>query len=263
MNGSIYETARKGLPLKDILVIDGHCHIGPVTNFTAPANSAEGMLESMDALGIGIACISAHASIGPDYILGNDLVMKTVSTYPDRFVGYAVVNPNYPEDISCELERCFACSGMLAVKLHPSFHGSAIDNKNYSHVYEIADQRHLTVLIHTWGRAEIAAVDRISGEYPGANFIAGHSGGEIKAMEDTIELVNKRKNVFADLTLSVCFEGGVEWFVREMGADKVLFGSDTPFLDPKPSFGRVAMAEISDKDKEKILGLNMKRLLKL
>lgn len=260
---SIADKARKGEPLDNIIIIDGHCHIGLCHNFHIPCSNAEGLICSMDAIGINIACISAMSSIGPDYRYGNEIVIDAVSKYPGRFIGYAVVNPNYEDDMEAELERCLSYSGIKAIKLHPGIHGCPADHKNYHKAYELANERHYTVLIHTWGRNDVSLVDKIASQYPDANFIMGHSGADILAMEDTIKIVNKRENVFSDLTISMVYEGNVEWFVGEMGSKKVLFGTDMPYFDPRPNFGRVALAQISDDEKKDILGLNMKKLLNI
>jgi predicted TIM-barrel fold metal-dependent hydrolase len=58
------------------------------------------------------------------------------------------------------------------------------------------------------------------------------------------------------------YEGNVEWFVKESGSKKVLFGTDMPFFDPRPAFGRLALANISDDEKRDVFGLNMARILK-
>ena len=76
--------------------------------FHASNNSAEGMLVSMDYLGIDKVCITSHSSIGPNYRYGNDVVRDAVTRYPDRFMGYVTLNPNYHEDIKNELDRCLA-----------------------------------------------------------------------------------------------------------------------------------------------------------
>jgi len=52
---SFYEKARKGQPLDDVFIIDSHCHMGPFYRFNAPRNDSEGMLESMNALGVDMA----------------------------------------------------------------------------------------------------------------------------------------------------------------------------------------------------------------
>ena len=54
------------------------------------------MIRAMDASGVEKLCVSSFLSIGPDCLAGNDMVAGAVRQYPDRFVGYAVVNPNRP-----------------------------------------------------------------------------------------------------------------------------------------------------------------------
>jgi predicted TIM-barrel fold metal-dependent hydrolase len=181
--------------------------------------------------------------------------------YPDRFIGYVTVNPNYPDDMKNELVRCFSAEGMKGIKLHPSMHGRTIDYKGYHTAYEAAEEKGYPLLIHVWGLDAVKAVDRLAGQYPNAKFIMGHGGAEIEAMTHAIDVVNRRDNTYIDLALSMVYEGNVEWLVKEMGSYKVLYGSDMPFLDPRPAFGRVVMADISDEDKKNILGLNIKKIL--
>lgn len=257
----ITEKARRGLPLDDVLIIDCHCHMGYWQHFNVPEGNAEGMLRSMDSLGTDRACITAHASIGPDYIYGNTMVLNTVKHYPERFWGYVTINPNYEEDIEDELSRCLAVDGIIGIKIHPSCHGCQIDYKNYQPVYEIANSNKYPILIHVWGNSAVKTVDKLAGQYPNAIFIMGHGGADIDAMFTAIEVVNKRDNVYVDLAISKVREGNVEWLVKEMGSSKILYGTDMPFFDPRPAFGRLAFAEISDEEKKNIFGLNMDSLL--
>lgn len=259
---NIIDAARRGEPLNDILIIDCHCHMGSWHNFNIPCNSAEGMLKSMDTLGINTVCVTGLASIGPDYRYGNDMVMRAVLKYPDRFIGYVTLNPHYQEDMQHEIDRCFAVKGFLGIKLHPNFHGCEIDDKLYHIAYQAAEKRKCHMLIHTWGKADIDNVNKIAGQYSGIFFIIGHAGGDIKGMRKAIDVVNSHNNVYVDLALSTTFEGNVEWLVNEVGSKKILYGSDMPFFDPRSTVGRIAFSDISDDEKLDIFGLNMKKILK-
>ena len=255
---------KRGLPLDDILIIDSHCHLGLWAGFHGPKETAEDMMVNMDALGINMVCISSHAAIGPNYIYGNSLVIETVKKYPERFIGYVSINPNYPEGIKAEIDRCFKIPQMRGIKVHPDFHKCTLDYKYYHIAYEEANVRGCPVLMHTWGMNSLLAVDRVAGMYPKVNFIMGHAGGsDIRVMEKAIELVNKHSNLYLDLVLSMVYQGNVEWFVKETGSKKVLFGTDMPFFDASFNLGRIALAEISDSEKTDIFGLNMKMLLKI
>jgi len=258
---SMFNRVRMGQTLDDTLIIDSHCHMGFYYQFNAPNNTAEGMLESMDAIGINMAFVAAHASIGPDYIYGNNMIIDAVTKYPDRFIGYITLNPHYPKDMLNEIERCLKVPGMRGIKLHPECHQVPIDYKNYHIAYEFANEMRFPVLIHTWGIGDIRIIGKLAEKYPEIRFIAGHSGGDVRAMEETVNVVNSNVNVYADLTVSMVREGNVEWFVSQVGSRKLLYGSDMPFFDPRAAFGRVALARLSDDEKKDILGLNIKRIL--
>lgn len=80
----------------DMFIVDSHCHMGYFRNFHIPNNDVQGMLEVSDLLGIDVMAVAHHAGISSDFKLGNDTVAGAIAHYPDRFVGYCVVNPNFP-----------------------------------------------------------------------------------------------------------------------------------------------------------------------
>ena len=49
--------------------------------------------------------------------------------------------------------------------------------------------------------------------------------------------------------------------MENVGAERVLFGTDSPMRDPRPQFGWLAYARLSEADKLAILGGNMRRIL--
>jgi predicted TIM-barrel fold metal-dependent hydrolase len=51
--------------------------------------------------------------------------------------------------------------------------------------------------------------------------------------------------------------------IRTIGADRILFGSDYPWIDPKGDIERINRLNISDDDKKLILGQNAARLFDL
>ena len=55
----------------------------------------------------------------------------------------------------------------------------------------------------------------------------------------------------------------VEFAVRELGAERIVFGSDAPGRSFGIQLGKVLGADISDETKELILSGNLARLLKI
>ena len=69
------------------------------------------------------------------------------------------------------------------------------------------------------------------------------------------------KNVYADLAGSNPVAGYIEMAVRELGAERVLYGSDVPGRSFGSQLAKVIGAEISDDAKKLILGGNLIGLL--
>ena len=55
----------------------------------------------------------------------------------------------------------------------------------------------------------------------------------------------------------------VQHSVEGAGADRVLFGTDQPLLDPRNQIAKVLAADIPDDAKRRVLGLNAVELLGL
>jgi predicted TIM-barrel fold metal-dependent hydrolase len=230
--------------------------MGPWHNFYIPENDIDGMIRDMDRVGIRVVCPAAHACIGPDFKLGNDMVIAAARKYPGRVAGYIGVNPNYEDGVLAELKRCERL-GLRNIKMH-SIHGLSYNHAKYRPALEFANERGWAVLAHTWGADAALFVD-FARSYPHARFLLGHSG--VARFDLYCALARAHHNIYLDLATSLSGYGWVEEFVRRAGADKILFGSDMPFISAPQQIGKVLFARISDEDKRKILGGNAKAVL--
>jgi len=252
------------LPLKGELIIDAHTHMGPYYNFHIPYNDSDGMVEVMDRMGVSLACTSPHIGITPDFVMGNDIAYEAMQKHTGRFFGYITINPNYPEDIMPELERCYKM-GMRGIKLHPSLHGYPADGANFKQMWEFASEKKLPVLSHTWAGDRTCSptiMGKLADEYPSVPILLGHSGGTMDGFRESIEAAKNRENIFLETCCSAIFHGITEMLVNGVGANKIVFGSDMPFVNANAQIGKILYARISDEDKLKILGLNMAKILR-
>lgn len=241
-------------------MIDIHAHLGKWFNFHYDSGDYLSMLKLMDKIGIEYAWISALISIGPDYKLGNEMVLEAIRAYPNRFKGYVTLSPYFPQEMKEELTLRFS-QGFIGIKLHPDTHSYPLEEENYLPAYEFANQIGCPVLIHVWGERPVRALGELAKSYPNVTFIMGHSGGDLKAMMLAPEIVIQNENIYLDLTGSAMYRGIIEYFVERVGSEKVLLGTDFPFIDPRPAIGWVKSSNISDRDKENIMYRNAKRIL--
>ena len=103
----------------------------------------------------------------------------------------------------------------------------------------------------------------IAPHYPNANFVVGHAGNTPIERAQAIAAAQAYPNVYLETCSTFRNPGVIEQLVAEAGADRVLFGSDLPLMDPRPQIGKIITARISDAAKRLVLGDNARRLLKI
>ncbi len=258
----IGENVLQGLPFPDdLFIFDIHAHVHQTSDFQMTHTSPAEVAATMDKLGIDGGCVSSILSIHCDCPLGNELVKQAVQEHKDKLYGYLTVSPH---DHDVDLDEWFAEPKFRGMKVHAAFHRSAINDPRYDFFYEYADARGLPILFHAWEAVDSVRIAQVAARFPHTKLIIGHGAmrtWEVK--QEVIKAVRRYDNVFADTTVSVAYDGAIEWAVNEIGADRLCYGSDIPFYDCRHVVGKVATAKLTDEQKRKILGGNAKQILKL
>lgn len=255
---SLAETALTGLPLTGVLVIDGHCHLGPHAGFFQPDNDAAALVRTMDRIGIDQACIFSTLAITSDMRGGNDLSLAAARAFPDRLLAYMVPDPNRPEELQDELQRCFD-AGARGIKFHTGLHRYSFDGPAYAVGLAFADAHRLPLISH--GVGSVDTLRRAARAYPGAHIIVAHAGAGGGGNTAMLQVALEESNVYLDLASSVGAFGAFAEVVQTFGAAKLHYGSDFPWMCPTHQIGRVLLAPIAEEDKRRILGSNLATLL--
>lgn len=263
---SLLEHAVTGTPVEDVFICDAHAHMGPYFNFLVNEDgSPEAMVRSMDRLGIDVSIASPHIAITCDYREGNRHAYEAAERFPGRIVPFVVVNPNYPlAEIEAEIAH-WDERGIVAFKFHASLHGTDTLDDGYAPAYEYADEHSLPILSHSWSGAggPLKVIETLSERYANVQFVNAHSSSGWAVIDASCELAERFERVWLDLTGSRLVYGGLERMVERVGADRILWGTDSPFIDPRPGLGRMLCADVSDEDRRRMLGLNARALYRL
>jgi len=189
---------------------------------------------------------------GVDYRLGNDFLLAVCRKAPDRLIGFMGVNPNDSRSgIIYELDRAFD-AGLRCIKLINSYQESYPgDGPNLMAVYEYAAKHRMLVFNHSWTEDVIM---KVSAKFPDTDFIFGHYGGRLDPV------LKARKNVYTNIW-SYSSLGWLDRGIKNVGAEKFMFGSDALLNPFSVGIGPVVFAPITDHEKRLILGLTMARLL--
>ena len=239
-------------------VIDFHGHPG---RWGDSVNSPERVLPAMDAVDIDKAVL--FNIWHPEGTRANDDTVALIAQAPDRFMGFAYVSPLMPEGMVAELERAVDQLGLVGIKLYPPFTNIKLNERPWFPIYEFANARRLPLLWHTGIEPENwpCYVGDVAPHFPDARFVCGHSGNCPPMREMAIEVARANENVFLETCSTFRTPGAIEELVNGAGADRVLFGSDIPLMDPRPQLGKILTADIDDDAKRLIIGQNALRLL--
>jgi len=245
-------------------IYDCHGHLGAHPDFPSVKHSAEEMIQVMDLLNMAVLAITSTLACYNDCPRGNAEVALAVERYPQRFRGYVTVNPSPEGEALCELDRWSYFHRPPLIKLHPDLHKYPVDGPKYRPVWDYAHQTRAVVLVHTWesdpncSPLQLAPIAR---EFPQVKILLGHSGVTWRGYEQSFEVAKAAPNTFLDITGSQSHRTIIERAVTCLGAGRVLFGSDLPYLEAAVALGRILSARISDAEKELILRKNFLRLL--
>lgn len=257
-------------------VIDAHCHIGEFRGerHGLRSFSADDLIERMDRCGIDQAIV-AHL-IFPlweqeDFKRANNYVIQATWNYPDRLFGLCVVNPKHGAFAQQEVRRCLE-AGLKGIKLQPAQHGCyPIDGELMDPIMKRAEAAGVPVVTHSDFNVRCCTpyqVARLAARYPRVTVVMLHMGIEPDMITQVPEIVGGARNLLLETSQTPDMPHAV--FVnptRRLGADRVLFGSDGPFLAPEVNLAKLEVAEreygLTKEEKRKILGDNAARLFKI
>ena len=239
------------------MIIDCHCHAGKGDGLTGPWDT-NAPLEKylMRAVRAGINRSVLFAAFHSDYTTANREVARIVRSRPNRFYGFAFINPRRDAGrVQSMLEEAVRHHGFVGIKVHR--HDAAMTRE----VCESARAFSLPVLYDVVG--EVSAVELLAEEYPDLTFIIPHLGSfsdDWKAQLALIDHLVRHPNVYAD-TSGVRRFDLLEKAVRRAGANKILFGSDGPWLHPAVELAKIKALRLSAREEQLILGGNFLRLI--
>jgi len=249
---SLHQAARERADLAHLEVCDCHGHLGSSTPHHVIESSLDDMVGEMDRFGVRVCCVFGLEGVFADERYGNGLVAEAIRRYPDRFIGFTMVNPNHGERVMVEeLERGLE-AGVRGIKLICDYHGYPREGPLVDVACRFAHDHRQFILHHYWGGA--AQMERVCRTYPDACFFTGHSTPEYAHFVRQVD----------NLYISTCpFHewGQTEHYVALYGADRILFASDLTDLPIAWGLAPIMYARIPEEDKRRILGGNLKRLL--
>lgn len=249
------------------MIWDVHAHLSGVDGRT-PADRMAHLVRYMDRMGVDRVCVFMGYPFltdpTPEQLRHqNDQVVEALTHHHDRAFGFAYVSGSHPDLSVREIDRLVKNGPLVGVKLWVAKRCTAGE---LDPIIVRATELKAPILQHTWFKAggnlpgESTPLDLIElvQRHPNAKLICGHTGGDwplgLRAIRSSSGLVTETGGF--DPT-----SGCVEMAVRELGADRVLYGSDAGGRSFASQLAKVLGADISADAKSKILGGNLRKIL--
>lgn len=262
------------------MVIDFHAHIYPEKvaakvlpaakkklKVAVPGTGAPDDLRSrMKASGISKSILLPLARGREDVGSLNQWVKSVCG---NGLIPFGAVHP-FMDDLEGELDRLKAW-GFKGVKMMPLLQEVFPDDPRCGRLYEAIIDRNMILVTHAgrdplerrevFGTPERFA--RTIESYPDLKLVLAHLGG-LRMYDDVRRyLLTDGKNAYFD-TAYVSFylkEEEMADLIKDIGCDRVLFGSDYPWEDPGGAMEIIRSLDLSDSEKEKILSKTASDLL--
>ena len=231
----------------------------------------------------------------------NDWIADVSRRHPKRFSGLAVLPLLNMNESLKELDRCVNKLGMKGILLYSNLAEKFPDEAEFRELFAEAERLDMPVLLHpahpvtfdeTKGHSMMAglglmfdttiALARIIlagvlDEYPKLKLVCPHVGGTLPYLVGRIDhqtQILKRgaehitkppseylRHIYLDAVSPIAM--AIRYGIDYVGADRMLYSSDHPWVDPKMIATHLQSLGLSSEDEAKIFGGNATKLFNL
>lgn len=263
--------------LNDIIAIDVHGHYGDYLNddldqlvckfMSATANEVVDRARNCNIKWTIVSPLSGLLPRGhPDCISANEKAFTDVQSI-QGLLHYVIVNPWQPGTFN-QARVMLKSPNCVGIKIHPEEHRYSI--KEYGEIlFSFFEEVNVPVMTHSGDFNSLPSDFLYFANNHNVKILLAHlgnGGGDRQRADLQVRAVQEAKhnNLWIDASSHCNFLPGlIEWAVSEIGAERIMFGSDTPLYHVALQRTRIDIANISARDKQLILYDNAIRFFNL
>lgn len=247
------------------MLIDAQAHLG--RSLFGVKLSVEDLLASMKENGIEQAILHPLKPMNYHFRPENDRISDAVKAHPDKFHGFVRVDPWQGQAAVDELRRGIDELGLIGLFLHPFEEQFAANDEIAFPLLNLLQERGLPLML-AGGYPTFSHPSQISDlarQFPDVTIIATH-GGQINIsgmlLADALRTMQANPNVIME-TSGIYREDFIEDTIAELGAERVVWGSNTPYMDQGFETSRVHMGHFDDAVERAVSRDNLQRICRL
>ena len=264
------------------MVIDFHTHIFPdylaehalsvlltgSNNFYDPVSDAtlSGLLKNMDDWGIDRSVVQPVVTKASQVQKTNEWAQSICS---DRIISFGGIYP-HSADYKAAIDSVVDL-GLKGIKFHSEYQDFVVDDPAVMKIYDYALSKGLILMIHAGFdpgfqppfKSSPRQFANILAAMQGGTIIAAHLGGHDQW--DDVERYLVGKDIYFDTSMGFEYYPHEQFkrIVKDHGADKILFASDSPWSSAKTEYEAIQTIGLTQSEMTAITGGNAIRLLGL
>jgi uncharacterized protein len=268
--GALASPARGAAPASaPVRVFDAHLHgpaeKGELWQWHTVTRNFDEFVAYLDKTGVERGIVSSQRSqekgTPAEFVAGNRETARFVEQSKGRFLGSCVVNPQHVDEALAEVEYCRRQLGFVWVgELCNYMAGYEYTIREFELLVRQVVRLGMVLQVHT----ENNEIDYLVEKFPEATLVFAHFGDEkeFDHIFKRIDLVAKHPNCYIDTSgYGHDRMGMLEYAVKTIGPDRVLFGSDFSINDPSTVLARIRNSFLTEEEKAKVLAGNLEALL--
>ena len=265
-------------PIYKGAIVDIHAHIRFGEDDAAKPDQPKGpeaIVALDDAAGVRQSAIIVIARKGDMAATRaqNDRVIAAARASNGRLFAVASVHPDDGDDALAEMDR-LASLGVRILKLHPNTQSFDVAAPSVEAVVRKAGALGLVLLFDAyspWDANETGKFLMLAVKNPQTKFILAHLGGvrfpEMAVFAFIRQFAWYQHNVWFDLSFVAAFYASspfaaqLRWVCRQIGTDRLLFGSDFPVDTPRTAADAIRKLGFTAAEQRRIFFDNATELL--
>lgn len=247
------------------MIIDMHTYVG--NSIFGDQSTPEELLQKMDRAGIEKAVICPVKTTDVYFEESNQYIERLMREFPERFIGFARVDPHLGVQAHSLLKRCLSEYKMRGIILHPWEETFAINDEIVDPIADICEEWKVPMMVETgypWV-SHCFQVGDLAERHPGLTIIMTH-GGQLDssgyALTDIDYIMDRYDNLILETSGNFSDEG-IENMPVRLGANRMVFGSHYPWLNMDLEIFRIKRANLDEEIRQDIFYRNARRLLRI
>jgi len=249
------------------MIIDADCHISS-HKFDGLAITADELIAQMDRAGVDKALVWLKPPYDKNIEPENHAIFEATRRYPARLLPFGWANPRLGDAATrATIQRGFEEYGFLGFKFNGAQDNYVIDSDAILPFVEFAATYKRPLAFHIgsdfFENTHPYRLGNLAARFPETRFLMIHMGGAAVPSLDlaAIETVARYPNI--TIIASAIPEIPILNALKQLGAERVCFGSDTPFrlMHVQLAMLRALMRDMDGAEQALVLGGNLLRML--